>query len=45
MDEGATYDFSGIDVVTAIDEFINLMDIDNKKEVIEYTIDLYRKCR
>ena len=45
MDEGATYDFSGIDVVTAIDEFINLMDIDNKKEVIEYTIDLYRKCK
>lgn len=45
LDESATYDFSGIDVTTAINEFINLMDIDNKKEITDYTISLYRKCR
>tara|TARA_R110002020_G_scaffold262737_2_gene477175 strand:+ start:5112 stop:6164 length:1053 start_codon:yes stop_codon:yes gene_type:complete len=37
-------DFSGIDVKTAIEEFINLMDIDNKKTVSDYTLDVYRQC-
>ena len=44
LDESNIYDFSGIDVVTAIEEFINLIDIDNKKEVIKYTTSLYRRC-
>jgi len=45
LDESVTCDFSGIDVTTAINEFINLMDIDNKKEITNYTIDLYKQCR
>ena len=32
------------DVVTAIEEFINLIDIENKKEVIDYTTSLYKRC-
>jgi DNA repair exonuclease SbcCD nuclease subunit len=44
LDESIIHDFSGIDVEVAIKEFVNLIDMKNKKEVIDYTIDLYRKC-
>ena len=37
------HDFSGIDIETAIEEFVNLMDIKNRKEVIDYTTELYRR--
>lgn len=37
-------DLSGIDIKQAIIEFINLLDIKNKKDIIDYTIDLYAKC-
>jgi DNA repair exonuclease SbcCD nuclease subunit len=37
-------DLSGIDIEQAITEFINLLDISNKKSITEYTLDLYRKC-
>ena len=37
-------DLSGIDISEAIEEFINLLEIDTKKEVLSYTIDLYNKC-
>jgi DNA repair exonuclease SbcCD nuclease subunit len=38
-------DFSGIDIEQAITEFINLMDINNKSEIINYTINLYRNAK
>tara|TARA_R110002049_G_scaffold269115_1_gene445912 strand:+ start:94 stop:531 length:438 start_codon:yes stop_codon:yes gene_type:complete len=44
LDESIIHDFSGIDIETAINEFVNIIDMENKKEVIDYTIDLYRKC-
>ena len=44
LDESVIHDFSGIDVEIAIKEFVNIIDMENKKEVIDYTIDLYRKC-
>jgi DNA repair exonuclease SbcCD nuclease subunit len=44
LDESIIHDFSGIDVETAIQEFVNIIDIENKKDVIRYTTDLYRKC-
>ena len=44
LDEDSRADFSGIDVKTAIEEFVNLLEIDNKKDITEYTLDLYRKC-
>lgn len=38
-------DLSGIDVQQAIIEFIDLMDINNKSEIINYTLDLYKKIQ
>ena len=37
-------DLSGIDIEQAITEFVNLLEIENKKDIINYTVDLYRKC-
>lgn len=37
-------DFSGIDVSQAIIDFIDLMDANNKKDLIKYTIELYQNC-
>jgi DNA repair exonuclease SbcCD nuclease subunit len=37
-------DLSGIDISEAIEEFVNLLEIENKKDVLDYTIDLYSKC-
>ena len=39
--EDNDFDLSGIDMKEAIGEFINMLDIDNKSEVIKYTTDLY----
>lgn len=36
-------DFSGIDVQQAIIEFIDMLDTNNKKDLIQYTIELYQK--
>lgn len=36
-------DLSGIDIEQAILEFVNLLEIENKKDIIDYTIELYRK--
>ena len=37
--------FINITEVEAITEFINLMDINNKSEIINYTINLYRNAK
>jgi len=36
-------DFSGINIQQAIIEFIELMDANNKKDLIDYTIELYQR--
>ena len=38
------YDASGVDLQKTIEEFINVLDIDNKKAVIDYCIDLYKRA-
>ena len=38
-------DLSGIDVEQAIEEFINMLDIDNKKDIIDYTLGLYERSK
>ena len=38
-------DLSGVDIAKAIEEFVNLMDINNKKEVVEYTVNLYNRSK
>jgi DNA repair exonuclease SbcCD nuclease subunit len=37
-------DLSGIDIPAAIEEFVNLLDTQNKKEILSYTLELYNKC-
>lgn len=36
-------DFSGIDITKAIIEFVNMMDINNREDVIAYTLNLYNQ--
>ena len=38
-------DLSGIDIPQAIEEFVNLIEIKNKKEIIKYTLGLYEKSK
>ena len=38
-------DHSGIDIPQAIEEFVNLLEIKNKKEIIKYTLGLYEKSK
>lgn len=38
-------DLSGVDISQAISDFVNLLDIQNKKEVVEYTVSLYTSCK
>lgn len=38
-------DLSGIDIRQAIIEFVNKLDIVNNNDIIDYTIDLYEKCK
>ena len=45
VEDDTGYDFSGVDVATAIEEFINLMDVEDHKEITEYTLDLFRRCK
>lgn len=37
-------DLSTINIEVAIQEFVNILDIDNKDKVIKYTLDLYKSC-
>lgn len=37
------YEFTGVDIPAAIGEFINLIDCNNKPDVLNYTLDLYKK--
>ena len=38
------HDFSGIDIQQAIIDFIDLMDVNNKKDLTKYTVELYQNC-
>lgn len=40
-----SYDLSGVDIHHAIEEFINMLDIENKKDVVSYTQSLYEKVK
>jgi hypothetical protein len=37
-------DLSGINIEEAIEEFINILDVENKKDILGYTVDLYKRC-
>lgn len=37
-------DLSGIDITCAIEEFINLLEVEDKNDILSYTLELYNKC-
>lgn len=41
--EDTNVQFTGIDIPSAIEEFINMLNVENKNEVLNFTLDLYRK--
>jgi DNA repair exonuclease SbcCD nuclease subunit len=43
VNDEEVYDLTSVSLETAIEEFVNMLDIQNKKEVIEYTIELMQK--
>lgn len=45
IDDKSECDLSGVDIPTAIEEFISLLDIDNTNDVLQYTLDLYRTSK
>jgi len=38
-------DLSGVNIPQAISEFIDMLDIQNKKDVVDYTVSLYNNCK
>lgn len=38
-------DLSGVDIPKAIEEFVNMLELNNKKEIIDYTIELFKKLK
>ena len=45
IDQEKDIDLSGVDIPVAIEEFINLIESPYKKEVAEYTLNLFNKCK
>jgi len=43
--EDATIEFSGVDFNKTIEEFVNLLDIEDKPIIIDYCQELYKKCK
>ena len=39
------YDLSGVDIKHAIEEFVNMLDIENKKDVVNYSTSLYERVK
>lgn len=37
-------DLSGIDIAQAIEEFVDLLEVEEKTDILNYTLDLYNKC-
>lgn len=44
-DGAEQFDMSGFDITTAITEFVELLDVDNKLDVTDHTIELYKRCK
>ena len=46
LEDSDDHDLSGVDISVAIEEFVNLLeDVPNKQQIIEYTVDLYKRNR
>ena len=45
IEENEDINISGIDIPAAIEEFINMLDVDDKKTIISETLDIYQKSK
>jgi DNA repair exonuclease SbcCD nuclease subunit len=45
VEQDVDHHLSGVSIENAIEEFVNMLDINNKKEVIDYTINLLQKAK
>jgi DNA repair exonuclease SbcCD nuclease subunit len=45
VEQDDDFDLSGIDIKQAINDFVNMLDINNKKDVIEYSCSLYESVK
>jgi len=45
IEQDVNHHLTGVSIEIAIEEFVNMLDINNKKEVIEYTINLLQKAK
>ena len=45
LSDDTAIDLSGVDIIKAIEDFVAMLDINNKKEVVDYTISLYNKSK
>ena len=43
--DDAQVDMSGIDIEKAIEEFVNMLDIQDKENIIQYCQELFKKCK
>jgi len=37
------YEFTGVDIPAAIEEFINMLEVENKKDILNITLELYKQ--
>jgi len=44
VNEDQSYDLSGVDMGKAIEEFVDLLDVDQKTDVSRYCLDLYKRA-
>jgi DNA repair exonuclease SbcCD nuclease subunit len=45
INDDLNVDMSGIDISKAIEEFINMLDIQDKEDIISYCQELYKRCK
>lgn len=45
LTEADQTDLSGVDITTAIKDFIKLLDIEDKNDIIDQTLSIYNSCR
>lgn len=45
LSESDDHDLSGVDIITAMKEFVDLLDIDNKSEVFNYVNEVYKAVK
>lgn len=45
IDEQDEINISGIDIAEAIEEFINMLDVENKNQLVKETLELYNKSK